>query len=52
MGNEEIREREAVYYGWSEVRMPEGVEEQEEQEGLVDRFAGRNPGWWTGPTPR
>jgi hypothetical protein len=49
MGNEEIREREAVYYGWSEVRMPEGVEEQE---GLVDRFAGRNPGWWTGPTPR
>jgi hypothetical protein len=49
MGNEEIREREAVYYGWREVRMPEGVEEQE---GLVDRFAGRNPGWWTGPTPR
>lgn len=41
MGNEEIREREAVYYGWREVRMPEGVEEQE---GLVDRFAGRNPG--------
>ena len=41
MGDEEIREREAVYDGWREVRVLECVEEQE---GLVDRFAGRNPG--------
>jgi hypothetical protein len=41
MGDEEIREREAVYYGWREVRMLEGLEEQE---GLVDRYAERNPG--------
>jgi hypothetical protein len=39
--DEEQREREAVYGGWREVQTLEDVEEQER---LVDRYAERNPG--------
>jgi hypothetical protein len=41
MSDEERRERWGVYGGWREVRTLEDVEEQER---LVDRHAGRNPG--------
>ena len=40
-GDEEQREREAVYDGWWRC---ETLEDAEEQERLVDRWAGRNPG--------
>jgi hypothetical protein len=39
--DEEQRERTAVYGGW---RMCETLGDVEEQERLVDRYAGRNPG--------
>ena len=38
---QEIREREAVYDGWN---LCETLEDVEEHERLVDRWAGRNPG--------
>lgn len=41
MSDEEQREREAVHGGWREARTLENLEEQE---GLADRYAGRNPG--------
>jgi len=41
MGDEERREREAVYDGW---RLCETLGDVEEQEALVDRYAERNPG--------
>jgi hypothetical protein len=41
MSDEERRQRWGVYGGWREVRTLEDVEEQER---LVDRYAGRNPG--------
>ena len=40
-GEQEIREREAVYDGWWRC---ETLEDVEEQGRLVDRGAGRNPG--------
>ena len=40
-GEQEIREREAVYDGWWRC---ETLEDVEEHERLVDRWAGRNPG--------
>ena len=40
-GQQERREREAVYGGWQQARTLEDVEEQE---GLVDRYAERNHG--------
>ncbi len=40
-GDEEQRERGAVYDGWRKARTLEQVEEQER---LVDRYAERNPG--------
>ncbi len=39
--DEERRERAAVYDGW---RLCETLGDVEEQEGLVDRYAERNPG--------
>ena len=39
--DQERREREAVYDGW---HLCETLEDVEEQERLVDRHAGRNPG--------
>jgi predicted DNA-binding protein YlxM (UPF0122 family) len=39
--DQERREREAVYDGW---RRCETLEDVEEQERLVDRYAERNPG--------
>ena len=41
MGDEERRERWGVYGVWRDARTLADVEEQE---GLVDRHAGRNPG--------
>ncbi len=41
MSDEEQREREAVYDGW---RRCETLEDVEEQERLVDRYAERSPG--------
>ena len=41
MGDEERREREAVYDGWWRCKTLEDVEEHER---LVDRYAERNPG--------
>jgi len=41
MSDEERRERWGVYGGWRDARTLEDVEEQER---LVDRHAGRNPG--------
>jgi hypothetical protein len=41
VGDEERREREAVYDGW---HLCETLEDVEEQESLVDRYAERNPG--------
>ena len=41
VGDEEQQERSAVY-GWG--RLCETVEDVEEQERLVDRYAERNPG--------
>lgn len=41
MSDEERWERSAVYGGWEEARTLEDVEELE---GLVDRYAERNPG--------
>ncbi len=41
MGDEERRERRAVYDGW---RLCETLGDVEEQEALVDRYAERNPG--------
>jgi hypothetical protein len=41
MSDEEQRERTAVYDGW---RLCETLEDVEEQERLVDRYAERNPG--------
>ncbi len=41
VSDEERREREAVYDGWHRC---ETLEDVEEQERLVDRYAGRNPG--------
>ena len=41
MSDEEQRQRSTVYGGWREIRTLEDVEEQEE---LVDRYAERNPG--------
>ncbi len=41
MSDEEQREREAVYDGW---RLCETLEDVEEQERLVDRYAERRPG--------
>jgi hypothetical protein len=41
VSDEEIREREAVYDGWWRC---ETLEDVEEHERLVDRYAGRNPG--------
>lgn len=49
MSDEERREHSAVYGGWHEIRTLEDVGEQGR---LVDRWAERNPGWWTGPTRR
>ena len=40
-GDEELRERSAVYGGWGLCETGEDVEEQER---LVDRYAERNPG--------
>ena len=40
-GEQEIREREAVYDGWWRC---ETLEDVAEQERLVDRWAERNPG--------
>ena len=41
VSDEEQRQRSTVYGGWREIRTLEDVEEQEE---LVDRYAERNPG--------
>jgi hypothetical protein len=46
-GDEEQRERTAVYDEWWRC---ETLEDVEEQEALVDRYAERHPAWWTGPT--
>ena len=41
MGDEEIQERQAVYDGWHRC---ETLEDVEEHERLVDRWAERHPG--------
>jgi len=41
VSDEERWERSAVYGGWEEART---LEDDEELEGLVDRYAERNPG--------